>query len=93
MIQRFEIQGEHTVVDDSLRKYVTRKLGGLDRYIPRNERQSAHAEVHLKENKKDFMARRGLLQMVGKRRRLLRYLAKQDSKKYLELTEKLKIRR
>ncbi len=48
---------------------------------------------HLKENKKDFMARRGLLQMVGKRRRLLRYLAKQDSKKYLELTEKLKIRR
>jgi len=52
VIQRFEIQGEHTVVDDSLRKYVTKKLGGLDRYIPRNARESAHAEVHLKENKK-----------------------------------------
>jgi small subunit ribosomal protein S15 len=49
--------------------------------------------AHLKVNKKDFMARRGLLQMVGKRKRLLRYLAKQDSNKYLELTEKLKIRR
>lgn len=48
---------------------------------------------HLKINKKDFMARRGLLQMVGQRKRLLRYLAKQDSQKYLELTKKLKIRR
>lgn len=48
---------------------------------------------HLKVNKKDFMARRGLLQMVGQRKRLLRYLAKKDSNKYLELTEKLKIRR
>lgn len=48
---------------------------------------------HLKVNKKDFMARRGLLQMVGQRKRLLRYLAKQDSNKYLELTEKLGIRR
>lgn len=48
---------------------------------------------HLKVNKKDFMARRGLLQMVGQRKRLLRYLAKQDSNKYLELIKKLGIRR
>lgn len=48
---------------------------------------------HLKTNRKDFMARRGLLQMVGKRKRLLRYLAKKDSQKYLEITEKLGIRR
>ncbi len=48
---------------------------------------------HLKANKKDFAARRGLLQMVGQRKRLLRYLAKQDSNTYLELTEKLGIRR
>jgi ribosomal protein S15P/S13E len=33
------------------------------------------------------------LQMVGQRKRLLRYLAKKDSNKYLEITEKLKIRR
>ena len=48
---------------------------------------------HLKINKKDFAARRGLLQMVGKRKRLLRYIAEKDSKKYLELIKKLGIRR
>ncbi len=52
MLQKLEIQGEHTVVDEPLRKYVTKKIGGLDRYLPRSNRQSAHAEVHLKENKK-----------------------------------------
>jgi small subunit ribosomal protein S15 len=48
---------------------------------------------HLKVNKHDFMARRGLLQMVGKRRRLLRYIAKRDSDAYLNLIKKLGIRR
>jgi small subunit ribosomal protein S15 len=48
---------------------------------------------HLATNKHDFMARRGLLQMVGKRRRLLRYIAGKDSQKYLEVIEKLGIRR
>ena len=48
---------------------------------------------HLKVNKHDFMARRGLLQMVGKRRRLLRYIAKRDSQTYLALIQKLGIRR
>lgn len=48
---------------------------------------------HLKENKHDFMARRGLLQMVGQRRRLLRYIARKDSQHYLELIQKLGIRR
>ncbi len=48
---------------------------------------------HLSTNKHDFMARRGLLQMVGKRRRLLRYIADQDSKAYLDIIKKLGIRR
>ena len=39
------------------------------------------------------MARRGLLQLVGKRRRLLRYIARKDSQGYLELIQKLGIRR
>lgn len=51
MLQKFEIQGEHTTVDDSLRKYVTKKIGGLDRYLSRHNGESAHAEVHLKEHK------------------------------------------
>jgi small subunit ribosomal protein S15 len=48
---------------------------------------------HLKINKKDFAARRGLLQLVGKRRRLLRYIAERDSQGYLDLIQKLGIRR
>ncbi len=48
---------------------------------------------HLKANKKDHMARRGLLQMVGQRKRLLTYIAKNDSAEYLALIKKLGIRR
>ena len=46
---------------------------------------------HLKNNKHDFMARRGLLQLVGKRKKLLKYLAEKDPKSYLEIIEKLGI--
>lgn len=49
--------------------------------------------AHLKLNKHDFMARRGLLQAVGKRKRLLKYLAAQDSKAYLALVAKLGLRK
>ncbi len=48
---------------------------------------------HLKANKKDFAARRGLLQLVGKRRRLLRYIAERNSQGYLDLIKQLGIRR
>ena len=47
----------------------------------------------LKVNKKDFMARRGLLQLVGKRKRLLQYIAARDGQAYLDLIKKLGIRR
>ncbi len=48
---------------------------------------------HLKAHKKDHATRRGLLQMVGQRRRLLRYISEQDSKAYLDLIDKLGIRK
>ena len=48
---------------------------------------------HLKVHKRDNHSRRGLLQMVGKRRNLLNYLAKKDLDKYREITEKLNIRK
>lgn len=51
MLQKFEINGVHATVDPDLRKYVTKKIGGVDRYISKHCRDSAHAEVHLKENK------------------------------------------
>ena len=47
---------------------------------------------HLKTHKKDNHSRRGLLQMVGKRKRLLSYLKDNDYTAYQELTKKLKIR-
>lgn len=48
---------------------------------------------HLRANKHDFAARRGLLQMVGQRRRLLKYIAGKDSQAYLDLIKKLGLRR
>ena len=47
---------------------------------------------HLKSNKKDFQGRRGLLMMVGQRKRLLAYVKKQDLQKYRDLIKTLGIR-
>jgi ribosomal subunit interface protein len=51
MIQKFEINGIHTVVDENLRKYVNKKIGRLDKYLPRHHRDSVHVVVELKESK------------------------------------------
>lgn len=48
---------------------------------------------HLQANKKDHSSRRGLLKMVGQRRRLLDYLHTTDNSRYQNLTKKLKLRR
>jgi len=48
---------------------------------------------HLKTHKHDHHSRRGLLLLVGRRRRLLKYLAKKDINRYRALIEKLGLRR
>ncbi|MBF0619928.1 MAG: 30S ribosomal protein S15 [Candidatus Omnitrophica bacterium] len=48
---------------------------------------------HFKDHKKDHHSRRGLLLMIGKRRRLLAYLKKHDLKKYEETITKLGLRK
>ena len=48
---------------------------------------------HLKHHKHDHHSRRGLLLLVGRRRRLLKYLAKKDINRYRALIEKLGLRR
>ena len=48
---------------------------------------------HLKIHKKDFHSRRGLLMMVGQRRRLLDYLDAKNSDRYKELVKRLGLRR
>jgi len=47
---------------------------------------------HLRENKKDESCRRGLLKLVGQRRRMLTYLRQVDYKRYLGVTESLNLR-
>ena len=47
---------------------------------------------HLKVHKKDFHSRRGLLRMVGRRRKLLRYLREKDFNRYRSLIERLGLR-
>jgi len=47
---------------------------------------------HLKKHKHDFSSRRGLLKKVGERRKLLKYLQKEDSKAFAELADKLKLK-
>ena len=48
---------------------------------------------HLKAHKKDFSTRRGLLMLVGQRKRLLKYLERRDLAGYRALLEKLNIRK
>jgi len=51
MIQRLDITSVHATIDDKLHKYIEKKIGGLDHYIPRTARQSAHLEVKIKKDK------------------------------------------
>lgn len=48
---------------------------------------------HLQKNKKDYSSRRGLMKMIGQRKRLLAYLTQQDPDRYKALIQKLGIRR
>ena len=52
-----------------------------------------HLNEHLKINKKDHHSRRGLLKMVGKRRRLLDYLLDKDIERYRKIIEQLGLRK
>lgn len=52
-----------------------------------------HISQHLQVNKKDFSTHRGLMQLVGKRKRLLTYLSKHNLQGYRQLIEKLGLRK
>ena len=49
MIQKLELNGVHMEIDKKLHDYTVKKIGKLDRYLPRHARESVHAEVFLKE--------------------------------------------
>ncbi len=48
---KLEISGVHTELDPKIKKYVRAKINRLEKYMPKHARESAHAEVFLKERK------------------------------------------
>ncbi|CAN5250225.1 30S ribosomal protein S15 [soil metagenome] len=79
---------------------VVTEFGGSEENSGSTEAQVAlltarisHLTEHLKDNKKDHSSRRGLLKMVGQRKRMLTYLKNNDIEKYRELIQKLGLRK
>ncbi|TFJ94999.1 glyceraldehyde-3-phosphate dehydrogenase [Platysternon megacephalum] len=67
--------------------------GSPDVQIALLTKRIAHLTEHLKEHKGDHHSRRGLMLMVGQRRRLLNYVAKNDIEHYRALIARLGLRR
>jgi small subunit ribosomal protein S15 len=67
--------------------------GSIEAQISMLTERINHISNHLKTNKKDFSSQRGLMAMVGRRKRLLQYLTRTDINGYRALIEKLGIRK
>ncbi len=81
------------------RKEIFKEFGGSETNTGSAEGQVAlftkrisHLTEHLKENRKDFVTQRSLIKLVGKRRKLLKYIRNKDIVKYRELIAQLGIR-
>lgn len=70
-----------------------RDTGSADVQIALLTQRINHLTDHLQKNQKDHSSRRGLLMMVGQRRRLLDYLHTKDLNRYQAITKKLKLRK
>ena len=81
--------------EDLVKKYQTHKndTGSTEVQVAILTKKVSELTKHLKEHKKDFDSRRGLLMMVGKRRRLLNYLRKNDEEKYTKIISDLGLKR
>jgi small subunit ribosomal protein S15 len=67
--------------------------GSIEAQIAMLTERMNHISAHLKANKKDFSTHRGLMQLVGRRKRLLQYLSRTNLQSYRALIEKLGIRK
>jgi small subunit ribosomal protein S15 len=67
--------------------------GSIEGQIALLTERIAQISGHLQENKKDFSTHRGLMQLVGRRKRLLNYLQKHNLSGYRQLIEKLGLRK
>jgi small subunit ribosomal protein S15 len=79
IIETFKVHSRDTGSADVQVALITERINSLSQ--------------HFKLHKKDHHSRRGLLALVGRRRRLLAFIKKQDAKKYEEVIEKLKLRK
>jgi small subunit ribosomal protein S15 len=81
--------------DEIIREYATRDgdTGSPEVQVALLTSRIQHLTEHMREHKHDFHSRRGLLQMVGRRRRLLKYLQKKDVERYRTLIGRLGLRR
>lgn len=77
-----------------IRKYQIHKddTGSPEVQIAILTREIEQVSEHLKIHRKDNHSRRGLLKMVGNRRRLLRYLKNEDQERFEKISEKLKLK-
>jgi small subunit ribosomal protein S15 len=66
--------------------------GSVDVQIAMLTERINRLSSHLQKNKKDYSSRRGLLKMIGQRKRLMAYLLKEDTDRYRSLIQKLGIR-
>jgi small subunit ribosomal protein S15 len=70
-----------------------RDTGSVEVQVALLTSRIAELTEHLKVHKKDHSSRRGLLTLVNKRRKLLKYVTKQDVSRYQKLIERLGLRR
>lgn len=88
-MSHFDAQKE-TIIDDF--KTHTNDTGSPEVQVALLTKRIAFLTEHFKINKKDFHSRRGLLRLVGRRRRLLEYLKNKDITRYRQLVERLGLR-
>lgn len=81
--------------EDTIQDYRTHDedTGSPEVQIAIFSKRIAHLTEHLREHKHDYHSRRGLLKLVGKRRRLLKYLQNNDVERYRSLIARLGLRR
>ena len=81
--------------DNIIKKFQTHKgdTGSPEVQIAILSTEIDEVAEHLKKHRKDNHSRRGLLKMVGNRRRLLRYIKEEDDKRYEKIVDKLKLKK
>ena len=70
-----------------------KNTGSIEGQIAQLTERINHISNHLKQNKKDFSTHRGLMSMVGRRRRLLQYMTRTNLQGYRQLIERLGLRK